>query len=244
MRSLVILLVAGCRFSAPAGSEDATIDADGSDPDGGGDAAGSDAASADAPAMAQVSYVQGDSGAGASDQTTLALSQPIVAGDLAVLGVGTNGGTIASVTDTAGNTFTSVNALGGATIYVASNMRASASDTITVDFVGNTGFTAGVAVYRGLAATAPVDGVSGAMGAGTALDSGAFSTSHPHDLLVGVALSDGTMAAGSGFTRHVGGTYSMIEDREVTSAGSYHATAGSGGAVNWRICGVALKAAD
>jgi hypothetical protein len=249
----LVLFLAGCSFSPRLASSDAHGDAPSKDTSGGldapvdaaltQDASTPDATMPDAPRLAQVSYVQGTTNVGDAAVSHLMLSQAVVAGDLSVVGVGISGGTITSVTDSAGNTFTGIPNSSGEAVYVAANLHASTSDMITVTFSGVTGYTAATAVYRGLAKASPVDGTASSSGAGTTLDSGAAVTSHPHDLLVGLATSSGTMAAGSGFTSRVGGTYSLIEDQEVTTAGSYHAAA-TAGAVSWAMVEVALKAAD
>lgn len=250
VRWLVLFLTA-CSFRPQLGAEDARrIDAPRIDASGGRDAPGDgvvampDAATPDAAKPAGVSYVQSASGVGGSNQVALQLAQPIAIGDLCVIGVGIDGNSIASVTDSGANTFTAISTNGGQTVYVAAGMHASASDRITVSFTGITGYTAAAAVYRGLATASPVEASSAASGAGVAIDSGAAATMHPHDLLVGVVASNGNMAAGSGFTARVGGTYSMIEDREVTVANGYHATATASQAEAWAMCELALKAAD
>lgn len=253
MRWLVLFL-AGCSFSPRLAASDARRDASQLDASGGpdatidsavtADAPSPDAAMPDAPKLATVSYVQGTTDVGMAATSHLTLSQPIAAGDLCVLGAGLGGGTIANVSDSAGNAFTSVPNSSGEIVYVAANMQASANDTITLTFTAPTGYTAATAVYRGLATVTPIDGTASAAGVSGTLDSGAATTAHPHDLLVGLATSNGTMAAGSGFTKHVGGTFSLIEDQEVKTAGAYHATATASGTVGWSMVEVALKAAD
>jgi hypothetical protein len=244
-----VVLLAGCSFKASSAvSGDARGDGIGldavSDAPGDGSSSATPDAKPDAFVQAQISYVQGDNSAGMASQATLTFLQAIAAGDVGVVGVGINGNAITSVTDTGNNTYTSVGTVGSETVYVAPNMHASANDKITIQFSGTTGFTAAAAQYRGIATASPVDGSSAASGTGNALDSGPVSTTHPHDLLVGVAVSSGTMAAGSSYTLRTGGMYSMIEDEEVTSGGSRHATATAAANLTWSLRVVALKAAD
>jgi hypothetical protein len=123
-------------------------------------------------------------------------------------------------------------------------MHAAANDRITVAFNGTTGFTLAIAVYRGLATTSPVDATVSQAGTGMAFDSGAAATTKPHTLLVGVAASNGAMAAGTDYTTRSGGTYSLIEDREVTTPGSYHATVNAGSNQTWTLRLLALAAND
>ena len=209
-----------------------------------GDAGGDAAGLADAPVLAQVSYVQGATSIAQAAQATLTLATPIADGDLTVVGVALNGNAVTSITDTGGNTFTSVIASVSETVYVAANMHASMDDTITISFSAATAFIAQAGVYRGLARAAPVDATATATGTSATLDSGVGATSHPHDLVIGLAAADGTLAAGQGFTADLSGTYSMTEHEEVTAAGSYRATATTMPSGPWAIGMLALKAAD
>jgi hypothetical protein len=249
----LVLFLAGCSFSPRFAATDAHVDASSIDARGMRDApddaaATSDArspdATPDAPELAQVSYIQGTTDVGDAAVSHLMLSQPVAAGDLGVVVVGISGGAITSVTDGAGNTYTAVANSSGEGVYVAANMHASANDQITLTFSAPTGYTAATAVYRGLATASPVDGTASASGGGPTLDSGAATTSHAHDLLVGLVSSNGTTAAGSGFMARVGGTFSLIEDQEVTTAGTYHATATSSTNEAWAMVELALRAAD
>ena len=141
--------------------------------------------------------MQGSTGDGATTVLAIILPQPVVAGDACVLGLGLQSGSITSVADSGGDHFTSVAALGGETVYVAAGMAAAASETITVTFSGYAGYADAVEVYRGLATTSLVDASASASGNSMTPDSGVAQTSHPFDLLVGVAASDGTTLAGT-----------------------------------------------
>jgi hypothetical protein len=238
MRWLAFLFVAGCSFNVRPASDGGP--SDGARDDG----VITDDALIDTSTPAVITFIQGNAASGSMGQVATMLSQPILDGDLCVLGVGTQGGSIASVSDTGGNTFTGVGTNGGQTVYVAANMHAAANDRITVTFNGTTGFTLAVAIYRGLATTSPVDATVSDAGTGLTFDSGAAATTKPHALLVGVAASNGVMAAGSGYTTRSGGTYSLIEDREVTTTGSYHATVNAVSNQTWTLRLLALEAND
>jgi hypothetical protein len=245
----LLLVVTGCGFSAnaPPPSDgtpgDGTPDA--ADTDGASvDAATIDAAMPDAPMPAVIVFKQGASDvSGGAVVATLSLTQSIALGDLCVVGIATMG-TVVTVTDSAGNPYARLGTSGGLSVWVAANMRASGADAITVAFAGNSGYTAAAAVYSGLALASPLDAMIATSGQGTTLSTGTITTSHPHDLIVGIVGSNGSLVAGAGFTKRVGGNFSLIEDREVTSTGSYGATATAGQNSNWSMAMVALKAAD
>jgi hypothetical protein len=85
-----------------------------------------------------------------------------------------------------------------------------------------------VAEYRGINPSNPVDVTAAASGNSSLSDSGSVTTTNAHDLLVGANLVlSGTTGAGPGFTSrvitHPDGD--LLEDRDVTTTGSYNATA-------------------
>jgi hypothetical protein len=243
----LLIVIAGCGFSA-----NAPLPSDGAQGDGDSDAADAsgadsttiDAAAPDTPVPAQIVFKQGATGvSGGATVATLSLTQSIAAGDLCVVGIASMG-TVNNVTDAAGNSYASLGTSNGLSVWVAANMRASGANAISAQFANNSSYTAAAAVYSGLALASPVDAMVTQAGQGTMLASGTAATSHPHDLLVGIVGSNGSLTAGAGFTRRVGGTYSLIEDREVTSTGSYSATASANQSSTWTMAMVALKAAD
>ncbi|HEY1813656.1 MAG TPA: hypothetical protein VGG74_15000 [Kofleriaceae bacterium] len=245
MRWLVVLL-AGCSFNAARSSDAGNADAtrqplDSAQSGSGSDGSGSGSGSGSSVTIAAV---QGSSGASATSVLVLVLPQAVVAGDTCVVGLALQSGSISSVADSGGDHFVSAATLGSQTVYVAAGMAASATETITVTFSGYTGYADALEVYRGLATTSIVDASAAASGDSALPDSGAAQTSHPFDLLVGVAASDGTMVAGNGYAARQGGSYSLIEDEQVSATGSYHATAVAGGSVEWSMVLLALEAAD
>jgi predicted phage tail protein len=85
-----------------------------------------------------------------------------------------------------------------------------------------------IAEYRGLATTSPVDVVATSSGSGTSSSSGSVTTTNANDLLVGANMvSTTTTGAGQSFTNRVitQPDGDILEDRIVTSAGSYSASA-------------------
>jgi hypothetical protein len=251
VRWLVVIL-AGCSFNARSGQTDGdgdgpTLPIDSSpldvQPDSGSPGSGS--GSSGSGSGTTIIGVQSSTSYGSGTTVLLILlPKPIAAGDACVLGVGAQGGTVTSVTDSSGDMFASIDSAGGQAVYVATDMAAFASDMITVTFSTTVGFTYAVEIYRGLATASLVDVNVISNGDSDMPDSGTATTTHAHDLLVGIASSDGAMAAGSGYGSRVAGTYSLIEDRDVTSTGTYHATATSGGSIEWSMAMLALEAAE
>jgi hypothetical protein len=161
------------------------------------------------------------------------------AGDLNVVAVGWNDSTthVASVSDTKGNTYvravdpTVVLGVASQSIYYAANIAAAAAgaNTVTVTFDATAqNPDVRVAEYRGINPSNPVDVTAAASGNSSLSDSGSVTTTNAHDLLVGANLVlSGTTGAGPGFTSrvitHPDGD--ILEDRDVTTTGSYNATA-------------------
>jgi len=84
-----------------------------------------------------------------------------------------------------------------------------------------------VAEYGGISATTPVDAAAGASGTGTT-SSVTLTTTNANDLLVaGNYVQTSTTAAGAGYTNRVitAPDGNILEDRTVTVAGAYSATA-------------------
>jgi glycosyl hydrolase family 16/IPT/TIG domain-containing protein len=139
---------------------------------------------------------------------------------------------VSSVTDTRGNTYTlavgptRANGLTSA-IYYAKNIAAG-SNTVTVSFNQSAGWpNINVMEYSGLDTTNPLDVVSTASGSGTTANSGSATTTVANELIVGAGNPVTTFtAAGTGFTNRIINSFGGIsEDKIVTSAGSYNATA-------------------
>ena len=161
-----------------------------------------------------------------------------------------NAGT-ATVTDTAGNTFTSVSAplTWGtgyrAQIFYAPNITGGA-DIVTAAFqTAVTSFgVIYVHEYAGISPTSPVDVTASASGSSTALNSGSVTTTSPNDLIFGAGVSGGAVtAAGSGFVSRDQSYGNITEDRTAVTAGAYSATATQKTA-KWGMQVVAFRAAQ
>jgi len=162
---------------------------------------------------------------------------------IAVVSWATPSASVASLADTSSNVYAMVDEVtDGATIqqvYVAPVAGASTT-TITATFTANAqNCELRVLEYRGLASS-PIDGHAEAMGSGTALSAGPITTTHADDLLLG-AFTGMVSTAGSDFTQRIAFSGDLVEDRGVSAAGAYTATA-SGIAAPWLGAIIAFKA--
>ncbi len=207
---------------------------------------------------AAISFVQVNSAVPRTPQTTVSVTYTAaqVAGDTNVVAVGWSDSTssVVSVTDTAKNQYTlaigptRISGVHSQSIYVANNVAAAAANanTVTITFTAAARFPdIRILAYRGLDTASPVEAVAGATGSGTTANSGSLVTANANDLLFGAdSVSSVTQSAGTGFTSRVitSPDGNIAEDRIVTAAGTYNATANISSG-NWVMQLVALKAA-
>jgi hypothetical protein len=162
-------------------------------------------------------------------------------GNLNVVVVGWNdtSATIASVTDTNGNTYVlaatteSTPVPAGSSlqvsqaIYYAKNINAGVN-TINVSFNQNTAVqSVRIVEYSGLDPVNPLDTSVGNFGTSSPADSGMVTTNSANDLLLGAGtVTTAFTGSGPGFvTVLLNGLGDLIENDFVTAAGSYNATA-------------------
>ncbi len=161
--------------------------------------------------------------------------------NIVVIGWSDTSSTIASVTDSNGNTYalaagtvsTPLPAPGSTqpgvsqAIYYAKNINAGAN-TVTVTFNQNTAVQSiRIAEYSGLDPANPLDTSVGNSGTSTTADSGAVTTNSANDLIFGAGTIT-TAFTGSGplfVMELLNGFGDIVEDEFVTAAGSYNATA-------------------
>src|SRR5260370_32039994 len=190
-------------------------------------------------------------------QVGVVYTQEQTAGNLNVVVVGWSDATsaISSVTDNKGNVYAlavgpTQNA-GGVTqvIYYAKNIvsAAAGANTVTVRFNTTASFPdIRIMEYSGLDLNNPLDGVSGAVGTISTMDSGAVVTTNGNDLLVGAnTVLTRVNSAGTGYTNRVI-TYpdgDLVEDEVATGVGTYHATSTLADPGAWVMQVGALKAA-
>ncbi len=198
--------------------------------------------SASGPALAApIAFVQSNSVTPQSPQTTVTVTYTAAQtlGNLNVVVVGWNDSTatVSSVSDSRGNGYALAAAAvvqsgtASQAIYYAKNISAAVAgaNTVTVTFSVAAAFPdIRIAEYSGLDTVNPLDVSVGAQGTTTTSNSGSVTTSSANDLLVGANLvQSSSLAAGAGYTNR-GITLQdgdILEDRVVTVAGSYNATA-------------------
>src|SRR5581483_7854157 len=192
--------------------------------------------------QASVAYVQGNTGTSSSvSSVSVTYTSAQAAGDLNVVFVGwaqaTSG--VQSITDTQGNIYVAaigptVNPIGATQVmYYAKNIVAAAAgaNIITVTFTGSVSFPdVRILEFSGISTTTPFDVAISSMGSGTALDSGALTTTTSNDLLVasGYVQHSSTGIAGSGYTKILKSDWNLVEEAVVTATGSYTATSAAG----------------
>ncbi len=153
-----------------------------------------------------------------------------VAGDLNVVVVGWHqtAATVKSVSDSAGNSYRlAIGPTAGngyeQSIYFAASI-AGGSDKVTVSFSQSATYPdVRIVEYQGYAA---LDAVAGGTGSGTSDSSGLATTAHAGELIVGAnTVNTANLNPGSGFTQRVytSPDSNIVEDKTVTSAGTYSA---------------------
>ena len=210
-------------------------------------------------ADAAIGFVQSNSATPQGAVTTVTITYSLAqgTGNLNVVVVGWNDSTatISGVSDSSGNSYLVAAApvvqsgTASQAIYYAKNIGGAAAGTNTVTVTFATAAQAPdvrIAEYSGLDTVNPLDGSAGAQGNTSATsDSGALTTTNANDLLVGANLVQAvTTGAGAGFSsRGITADGDILEDRTVTSTGSYNATAALDKIQPWIMQVVAFRAA-
>jgi glucose/arabinose dehydrogenase/PKD repeat protein len=178
-----------------------------------------------------------------------------VASDLnaVVIGWSDATGNVTSVTDSAGNSYqlaaatTRGNGVSQA-VYYAKNIAAggAGANTVKVNFDQAVSYPdIRILEYGGLDRTSPLDVTRSAAGSGSTASSGfGPMTTFATELILGAGTTTGTFkSAGTGFTGRIitSPDGDIVEDRVVTSTGSYSATASGNG--RWVMQMVAFRAA-
>jgi hypothetical protein len=206
-----------------------------------------------------ITFIQVNSVTPQSPQTTVTVpfTAAQAAGNLNVVVVGWNDSTatVKTISDSKNNVYvpaTGPTVLTGAatqSIYYAKNIAAATAgaNVVTVTFTAAAIYPdIRIAEYSGLDTTNPFDVGAGAVGS-SATSSVAVNTTNANDLLIGanVVKTGGTPGPGTGFTARII-TYpdsDILEDRVVTTIGSYTATAPVSPSSRWIMQMAAFKAA-
>ena len=203
-------------------------------------------------------YVQGNYATPQAPQTAVnvAFTAAQVAGDLNVIVVGWNDSTasISSVTDSKGNAYilavgpTIISGTLSQSIYYAKNIVSAAAGTNTVTVTFSTAAVypdVRILEYSGADPNSPVDVTAANTGNSAASSSGSATTTNPIDLLFGANIvATLTTGPGSGFVSRLltSPDGDIAEDQEVTTTGSYTATAPLSSAGAWIMQMVAFRA--
>jgi hypothetical protein len=203
--------------------------------------------------VATPAFVQVKSATPQSSPTSVAatFNSAQTAGNLNVVIIGWDSatGTISSVVDTAGNTYQVAAPLTRGTnlsqaIYYAKNISGG-TPTVTVTFSGATSFPdLRIMEYSGLDPVSPYDSSAFGIGLNNPSSTANLTTSYATSLLVsGGTTANAYTVAGSGYTLRTitSPNGALVEDRIVTSIGSYNATAPGSG--NWIQQVAAFRAA-
>ena len=177
-------------------------------------------------------------------------------GNLNVVVVGWNDttSTIASVTDSAGNIYQIAAPTTRGTgisqaVYYARNIASSSigANAVTVTFSQPAVYVdVRIAEYSGLDRTNPLDVTASAAGSTSVVNSGTATTTAASALLVGAGTTSGGFSGpGNGYTLRIitQPDLDILEDRVVTSIGTYSAGAPQFGSSNWVMQMVAFRAA-
>ena len=208
-------------------------------------------------AQAAIAFVQANAAVPQTAQTTVTIPYPATqtAGNLNVVVIGWNDSAVnlSSVTDTNGNVYqlavgpTVIAGTSSQAIYYAANIAAAAAgaNTVAVRFTGAARY-ADIRILEssGVATTSPLDGTASATGTNATSASGTVTTTASSALLVAANMvQTWTKAAGTGFVARLitNPDGDIAEDRIVTAAGSYSATAALGGAGPWIMQLVAFR---
>lgn len=165
---------------------------------------------------------------------TATFANNVPSGDLIVIAFWWNyppGSNVVSVTDTGGNSYqqalvTPPGNDNNAWIYYAANVSGGSPLSVTVAVSVSTGdqFSMAALEYSGLTALDVTSSNAGSLtGDSTTSTSGDAVTREANELIVGVSLSNelNTTVAGIGFTSRFASNYWMVEDKIVSSPGTY-----------------------
>ena len=184
---------------------------------------------------------------GTSSSVTLA--SPTTAGNLIVVYVLWSNTAAVSISDSRGDAYaiaaprTTWGSSWSAQGFYAKNVVGGPT-TVTASFATAVGSFGVVYVheYSGVDKVAPVDVTKSATGTSTAMSTGSVATTNPSDLFFAVSASNNKVTkGGSGYTTRSTAYGNRTEDRNVTTAGSYSATATQNGSA-WVMQLVAFRA--
>jgi hypothetical protein len=202
-----------------------------------------------APTVTPTALIQSiNGGTGGTNNIVGNFTQAQLAGDTNVVFIAWNDATktVTGVTDTKGNAYTQASCTGSPqsvlAVYYSVGIAAAGAgaNNVTVAMSGSPSYRVIMAnEYSGLTS---FDVCHGANGSGTALDSGAFTTTAANDILIGgTNVSHGISAVSTGYTQEISNSGNDIEDLKNVAIGTYHFQPTMAPAGSWWTIGTAFK---
>jgi hypothetical protein len=177
-----------------------------------------------------IGFVQGTANSRSGSSLAVSLPSPATSGDLIVVAFDFASANFKSISDSRGNVFTQIGSElttpgGGRTrMYYAKNVLGG-SETVTVGLTGSSSYVeVYVNEYRGVDITNPLDATVQRTGTAGSVTSGSATTTSANDLIMAYCVADASCTAGSGFTTRSTFNHNLVEDRLVSTPGSYAAT--------------------
>jgi hypothetical protein len=164
---------------------------------------------------------------------TATFNRPVAKGDLVAVAFWWNlapGSSIVSVTDSAGNAYYPVKQTSSVDsndwagwIYAATNVTGAInlSVTVKVSSANASQFSMAILEYSNVG-TPDVTSTAGGT-SGVTVSSGSVATHHANELILGIAVADVNVTAGSGFNSRFVSPYFCVEEKIVTTQGNYDA---------------------
>jgi hypothetical protein len=190
-----------------------------------------------------------------ANSATAPFNNPQTAGDTNIVVVGWSDATntVTAVRDMAGNAYSILTpkiSVGSTSqvIYIANSIFGAASNSVNVAFSGTSQYIdARIAEYSGIASTSPIDATSQGSGNSANAITPAVTTQNANDILIAAAtVATSVTGSGSGFTTRIipNPDGDILEDKLVSTTGSYTASAPLSSSGNWVMQMAALKAAS
>src|SRR5579859_1424063 len=179
-----------------------------------------------------ISYVQSNAGSSSGcTSCTVSFSSNTATGNLIFVGAHFNTSpAVLSVTDTLGNVYTQAGSslagvVGGGSdgIFYANNIKGG-PDTVSLNFASSQNTIIYISEYAGLDKLAPLDVSASSTASSLVLNSGSATTTYPLELIVGFGICSNTCGPGASFTTRNTFNGNILEDKVVSTIGSYSAT--------------------
>jgi len=191
-----------------------------------------------------------------TNTNAVTFSSNVTIGNFILVAITQWSGSVSSITDNKGNTYTPVTTAQHADpssdyvqLYYAKNV-AGGSVTITAALSGTTDNNVGIYEYAGLDAVAPLDKITAATGTGSTPNGGTLTTTTNNELYFAVGVDDNggnsAQTAGSGYSLRDHQDDSATHERfysedRVSAQGSYQSNFTLGAGSSWAVVGASFK---